>query len=62
ATTASSSAFSASATISAPQLGPWLSGLIFDRTGGYLAIYLWALAIALTGFTLTTRPEAPIRS
>ena len=49
-------------------LGPWLSGLIFDRTGGYLAIYLWALAIALTGFTaltvftLTTRPEAPIRS
>ena len=49
-------------------LGPWLSGLIFDRTGGYLAIYLWALAIALTGFTaltvftLTTRPEAAIRS
>jgi predicted MFS family arabinose efflux permease len=42
-------------------LGPWLSGMLFDRTGGYLAIYLWALGIALIGlaaltvFTLTTR-------
>ncbi len=42
-------------------VGPWLSGALFDRTGGYLAIYLCALAIALIGlsaltvFTLTTR-------
>ncbi len=44
-------------------LGPWLSGILFDRTGSYLVIYLWALAIALTGLTsltvfcLTTRPS-----
>jgi len=49
-------------------LGPWLSGALFDRTGGYLAIYLWALAIALLGlaalsvFTLTTRASGPTRS
>jgi predicted MFS family arabinose efflux permease len=49
-------------------LGPWLSGVLFDRTGGYLAIYLCALAIALIGltaltvFTLTTRPGGPSRS
>jgi predicted MFS family arabinose efflux permease len=42
--------------------GPWLSGLLFDRTGSYLVIYLWAIVIALTGlaglvvFTLATRP------
>jgi predicted MFS family arabinose efflux permease len=42
-------------------LGPWLSGILFDRTGSYLVIYLWAFAIALTGlvslsvFCLTTR-------
>jgi len=41
--------------------GPWLSGLLFDRTGSYLVIYLWALGSALTGlasltvFCLTTR-------
>ena len=41
--------------------GPWLSGLLFDRTGSYLVIYLCAFAIALTGlasltvFCLTTR-------
>ena len=46
-------------------LGPWLSGIIFDRTGSYLAIYLCALGIALTGllsltiFCLTTRPARP---
>ena len=44
-------------------LGPWLSGLLFDRTGSYLVIYLWASAIALTGLTaltvfcLVTRPS-----
>ncbi|HEX5528943.1 MAG TPA: MFS transporter [Methylomirabilota bacterium] len=44
-------------------LGPWLSGLFFDRTGSYLVIYLWASAIALTGLTaltvfcLVTRPS-----
>lgn len=48
-------------------LGPWLSGMLFDRTGGYLAIYLWALGIALIGlaaltvFTLTTRAPDPTR-
>jgi predicted MFS family arabinose efflux permease len=41
--------------------GPWLSGRIFDVTGSYLAIYLWAMAVALIGLTglvlfcLTTR-------
>jgi predicted MFS family arabinose efflux permease len=45
-------------------LGPWLSGLLFDRTGSYLVIYLWASAIALAGlaalstFCLVTRPSA----
>jgi predicted MFS family arabinose efflux permease len=42
--------------------GPWLSGLLFDRSGSYLVIYLWAVGIALAGlasltvFTLVTRP------
>jgi predicted MFS family arabinose efflux permease len=42
-------------------LGPWLSGILFDRTGSYVAIYVCAIAIALTGlsalavFTLSTR-------
>jgi predicted MFS family arabinose efflux permease len=46
-------------------LGPWLSGALFDRTGGYLAIYLCAFAVALIGllaltvFTLTTRAPRP---
>jgi predicted MFS family arabinose efflux permease len=35
-------------------LGPWLSGLLFDRTGSYLVIYLWALAIALVGLAALT--------
>lgn len=45
--------------------GPWLSGLLFDRTGSYLVIYLCASGIALTGlasltiFCLATRPSAP---
>jgi predicted MFS family arabinose efflux permease len=49
-------------------LGPWLSGALFDRTGGYLAVYLWALGIALIGlaalavFTLTTRAGASSRA
>lgn len=44
-------------------LGPWLSGMLFDRTGSYLVVYLWAAAIALTGLTaltvfcLVTRPS-----
>jgi cyanate permease len=42
-------------------LGPWLSGVLFDRTGSYVVIYVCALAIALTGlsalavFTRSTR-------
>ncbi len=46
-------------------VGPWLSGLIFDRTASYLVIYLSAMAIAVTGllaltvFCLTTRPARP---
>ena len=42
-------------------LGPWLSGLIFDRTASYLVIYLSAMSIALCGllaltvFCLSTR-------
>jgi predicted MFS family arabinose efflux permease len=45
-------------------LGPWLSGMLFDRTGSYLVIYLCASGIALTGLTalsvfcLVTRPSA----
>jgi MFS-type transporter involved in bile tolerance (Atg22 family) len=41
--------------------GPWLSGTIYDRTGSYLVIYLWAGGLALAGlvalavFYLTTR-------
>lgn len=48
-------------------VGPWLSGALYDRTGAYLAIYLWALAIALTGltalsvFTLTTQAAGRAR-
>ncbi len=34
--------------------GPWLSGLLFDRTGSYLVIYLCAFAIALTGLASLT--------
>ncbi len=34
--------------------GPWLSGLLFDRTGSYLVIYLWAMGIALTGLASLT--------
>jgi predicted MFS family arabinose efflux permease len=47
--------------------GPWLSGLLFDRTGSYLVIYLCALATALTGllaltvFCLTTRTTGRAR-
>ena len=43
----------------------FLSGLIFDRTASYLVIYLCAMGIALTGllaltvFSLTTRPARP---
>jgi hypothetical protein len=38
--------------------------MLFDRTGSYLVIYLWAAGIALTGLTalsvfcLVTRPSA----
>jgi predicted MFS family arabinose efflux permease len=35
-------------------IGPWLSGLLYDRTGSYLVIYLWAIAIALTGLASLT--------
>lgn len=48
-------------------LGPWLSGVLFDRTGSYLVIYLCAFGFALTGlaaltiFTLTTRASDPSR-
>ena len=34
--------------------GPWLSGLLYDRTNSYLVIYLWAIAIALTGLASLT--------
>ena len=46
--------------------GPLLSGLIYDRTGSYLAIYLTAATlvtialVALTVFVRTTR--APLRA
>lgn len=42
-------------------LGPWLSGLLFDRTGSYLVVYSSAMGIALCGllaltvFCVTTR-------
>ncbi len=42
-------------------LGPWLSGLLFDRTGSYLIVYTSAMGIALCGllalivFCVTTR-------
>ena len=45
-------------------VGPWLSGLLFDRTGPYLAIYLCALGVALTalsGFYLVTRAAPAAR-
>ncbi|HEY7040622.1 MAG TPA: MFS transporter [Methylomirabilota bacterium] len=32
-------------------LGPWLSGVLFDRTGSYVVIYVSAIAIALTGLS-----------
>jgi len=40
--------------------GPWLSGALYDRTGSYGAIYLWATGVGLfglatlTGFVLMT--------
>jgi predicted MFS family arabinose efflux permease len=46
-------------------LGPVLSGAIYDRTHSYLAIYLTATALLLTGllgliaFIAMTRPRAP---
>ena len=49
-------------------VGPWLSGLLFDRTGSYLVIYLCALGVALTGLTalsvfcLVTRAAPAVRS
>ena len=48
-------------------LGPWLSGILFERTGSYLVIYLCALGIALTGlgalsvFCLVTRSSLVAR-
>lgn len=30
-------------------LGPWLSGALYDRTGAYVVIYLWAAGVGLTG-------------
>ena len=30
-------------------LGPWLSGALYDRTGSYVVIYLWAAGVGLTG-------------
>ena len=42
-------------------LGPLLSGILFDRTGSYVVIYVCAIAFALTGlsalavFTVSTR-------
>ncbi|HET7876860.1 MAG TPA: MFS transporter [Methylomirabilota bacterium] len=47
--------------------GPWLSGAIYDRTASYLAIYLFATAVALAGlaalavFVLTSRRPLPYR-
>jgi predicted MFS family arabinose efflux permease len=46
-------------------LGPWLSGILYDRTGSYLVVYVCAFAIALAGlagltlFCLTTRASRP---
>lgn len=48
-------------------LGPWLSGILFDRTGSYLVIYLCAFGIALAGlasltvFCLVTRSSPLVR-
>lgn len=44
--------------------GPWMSGALFDRTGSYLVIYLWAAGIGLLGlvtlaaFVVMTREAA----
>jgi predicted MFS family arabinose efflux permease len=49
-------------------LGPWLSGILFDRTGSYLVIYLCAFGIALAGlasltvFCLVTRSSPMARA
>jgi MFS family permease len=45
--------------------GPWLSGWIYDVTGSYLVLYLWATAAALSGlvalavFVVLTEREPP---
>jgi predicted MFS family arabinose efflux permease len=45
--------------------GPWMSGALYDRTGSYLVIYLWAAGVGLTGlatmtaFVLMTRGPRP---
>lgn len=45
-------------------LGPWLSGVLYDVTGSYAAIYLVAVGftlvavLALLVFTLSARPRA----
>jgi MFS family permease len=31
--------------------GPWLSGALYDRTGSYVVIYLWAAGVGLLGLT-----------
>lgn len=34
--------------------GPWLSGALYDRTGSYGAIYLWAAGVGLFGLATLT--------